>query len=74
MREKVSPKQFINFQNKRKILNLCKGFLMLLEDIDTENSIPAEKYQKIRKRVLDYGNDAIRELDEHLGNFDINFK
>ena len=74
MREKVSPKQFINFQNKRKILNLCKGFLMLLEDVDTENSIPVEKYQKIRKRVLDYGNDAIRELDEHLGNFDINFK
>jgi hypothetical protein len=74
MKAKVSPTQFINFQNKRKILNLCKGFLMLLEDEEVQGCVDGEKYKKIRKRVLDYGNDAIRELDEHLDNFKVDFK
>jgi len=74
MKEKVSPEKFINFQNKRKIINLCKSFLILLEDSGAEKCIDKDKYQQIRKRVLDYGNDSIRELEEHLSNFNINFK
>ena len=74
MSDKVSPRQFINFQNKRKVLNLCKGFLMLLEDANAKDCLDEDEYKKIRKRVLDYGNDSIRELEEHLNNFDINFK
>ena len=74
MGDKVSPRQFIHFQNKRKILNLCKGFLMLLEDTSANECINKEDYKKIRKRVLDYGNDSIRELEDHLNSFDINFK
>ena len=63
-------REFIKFHHKRKSINLCKSFLFLLEDLKGA-SITEEKYQKIRKRVLDMGNDSIREFDEHLENFDI---
>jgi hypothetical protein len=36
--------------------------------------IPEEEYQRIRKRILDYGNDTIREMEENLENFDIKLK
>ena len=41
--------------------------LFSLEDLNLED----EKYQKLRKRVLDYGNDAIREIEEDINKFDI---
>ena len=63
-------REFIKFHHKRKSINLCKSFLFLLEDLKG-TSITEEKYQKIRKRVLDMGNDSIREFDEHLENFEI---
>jgi len=37
-------------------------------------TLTEEKYQKVRKRVLDGGNDSIREFEEHLGSFNINIK
>ena len=64
---------FIKFHHRRKTINLCKSFLFLLEDLKG-TSITEEKYQKIRKRVLDMGNDSIREFDEHLENFEIKIR
>ena len=66
-------REFIKFHHKRKSINLCKSFLFLLEDLKGA-SITEEKYQKIIKRVLDMGNDSIREFDEHLENFDIKIR
>ena len=66
-------REFIEFHHKRKTINLCKSFLFLLEDLKGA-TITEEKYQKIRKRVLDIGNDSIREFDEHLDSFNINIK
>ena len=64
---------FIKFHHKRKTINLCKSFLFLLEDLKG-TPVTEEKYQKIRKRILDMGNDSIREFEEHLANFNINIK
>jgi predicted esterase YcpF (UPF0227 family) len=66
-------KDFIKFHHRRKTINLCKSFLLLLEDLKGE-AVTEEKYQKVRKRVLDGGNDSIREFDEHLESFNINIK
>ena len=66
-------RDFIKFHHRRKTINLCKSFLLLLEDIKNE-SLTEEKYQKVRKRVLDGGNDTIREFEEHLDNFNINIR
>ena len=63
-------KDFIKFQNRRKTINLCKMFLVLVEDIkDDSGSVSESQYQKLRKRVLDYGNDSIREFEESVDSF-----
>jgi|TARA_B100001105_G_C22279578_1_gene394702 predicted component of type VI protein secretion system len=33
-----------------------------------------EDFQRARKRVLDYGNDAIREIEENIEKFEIRLK
>jgi len=66
-------RDYLSFQIRRKITNLFKNFFIILEDISKDNpSISQEKYNQLRKRVLDYGNDTIRELEEDLKQFKIN--
>ncbi len=67
-------KDFVFFQNKRKIINLCKFFLLSLEDIRDEYNMSDQVYEKNRKRILDYGNDTIRELEENLEKFEFTLK
>tara|TARA_B100001245_G_C22699343_1_gene340833 strand:+ start:413 stop:634 length:222 start_codon:yes stop_codon:yes gene_type:complete len=67
-------KEFLRFQNKRKVIGLCKNFLVLLEDVkDGPNRLTDEQYQKLRKKILDSGNDVIREFDEYTDKLDISF-
>jgi|TARA_R110000824_G_scaffold68223_1_gene176583 hypothetical protein len=70
-----NSRDFMAFQVRRKVTNLYKNFLFILEDLeDSGYQIPDEVYQKARKRVLDYGNDTIREIEENLDKFDIKLK
>lgn len=65
-------KDYIKFQLRRKITTLFKNFFFILEDLAKENKgISDEKYQQIRKRILDYGNDTIREMEEDIDKFEI---
>ena len=68
-----SAKEFIVFQNKRKIINLCKMILCSLEDAHEEGEISDKKFQRIRKRILDHGNATIREVEENLESVNISF-
>lgn len=68
-------KELTLFQIKRKITNIYKNFFFILEDLsDSGYNINDETYQKIRKRVLDNANDAIREIEEYFNNLNINLK
>jgi len=68
-------KDFLEFQINRKVKNLYKNFLFILEDLkDEDYNIDEETYQKLRKRVLDYGNDTTREIEDYLNNFDIKLR
>ena len=68
-------KDFLYFQQRRKITNLYKQFLFILEDLrDEKEGISSESYEKSRKRILDYGNDTIRELEENLEKFEVFIK
>ena len=70
-----SAKDFVTFQVSRKVTNLYKQFLFLLEDLQEQGyDIPDEVYQRMRKRVLDYGNDTIREIEENLDKLDITLR
>jgi hypothetical protein len=68
------PKELLEFQLERQVKNLYKGFLTSVEDICFDNDIPQEKYQRIRKRVLDAGNDCVRSLKEDVGKFEVTLK
>jgi hypothetical protein len=41
--------------------------------IDNADTFDDEKLSRIRKRVLDIGNETIRSLDSELDDFSINF-
>ena len=70
-----SAKDFVTFQVTRKVTNLYKQFLFLLEDLQDQGyDIPDEVFQRMRKRVLDHGNDTIRELEENLDKLDITLR
>jgi hypothetical protein len=63
------------FQIKRKITNIYKNFFFILEDLsDSGYNLNEEAYAKIRKRILDNANDAIREIEEYFNTIDINLK
>jgi len=73
--EKEKVKDFVKFQVRRKVTNLYKNFLFILEDMGSEESeLTEESYQHYRKRILDHGNDTIREIDECLDNLEIKIK
>ena len=47
-------KEFLKFQVRRKVVNLYKSFLFILEDLQADGyNIDDETYQRVRKRVLD---------------------
>ena len=66
---------FLTFVARRKVTNLYKHFLFILEDLKGTNpEMGEEDFQRARKRVLDYGNDAIREIEENIEKFEIRLK
>lgn len=67
-------KDFLRFQVNRKVTNLYKNFLFMVEDLYNSKEISEETFQRVRKRVLDYGNDTIREIEENMENFDFKLK
>lgn len=69
--ENIKAKEYALFHIDRKIINLSKNFLVLLED----SNLPTEIYSRIRKRVLDNSNDTIREIHEDFNrSINIDFK
>ena len=73
-KEKGTDRDIINnffaFQTRRKITNLYKQFFFILEDLQVNGvKIPEETNKRIRKRILDLGNDCIRELEEYFEKF-----
>ena len=61
---------FFAFQTRRIVTNLYKQFFFILEDLSAEGiKIPEETHELILKRILDLGNDTIRELEEYFEKF-----
>lgn len=75
--EKGDPKlrEYVLFQFRRKVTNLYKDCLFILEDaVNSNYNMSNEAYQKYRKRILDHGNDTIREIEEELEKFNFNLR
>lgn len=58
----------------RDVKKLYLGFLYTLEDLQSQDKITEDEFQRLRKRVLDYGNNCYRNIEEELNNFDFKLK
>lgn len=68
-------KEFVRFQIHRKVISLFKNFLILVEENASQPyNINDETFKKNRKRILDAGNDVLREIDEILNKVEITLK
>jgi len=68
----IKLKEYVLFKNRRQVVNLYKNFLILLEDLKEDGyNINDEKYQRLRKKILDSGNDSIRSFEEDLNNINL---
>jgi len=56
----------------RDVKKLYLSFLYALEDLKSQNKISEEDFNRLRKRVLDHGNNCYRNIEEQLNNFDFN--
>jgi hypothetical protein len=58
----------------RDVKKLYLSFLYTLEDLKSQDKISDDDFQRMRKRVLDYGNNCYRNIEEELDNFDFKLK
>jgi hypothetical protein len=58
----------------KEVKKLYLSFLYTLEDLKSQDTITEEEFQRMRKRVLDYGNNCYRNMEEELDNFDFKLK
>jgi hypothetical protein len=63
--------KFVNGFVSKEVKKLYLAFLYILEDFKTEGILNEETFTKLRKRVLDYGNNCQRNIVEQLDNLDI---
>lgn len=68
-------REYFLFCQKRQISLLFKSFLVILEDVrDKRYNINNETYESLRKRILDIGNDVLRETEENINKFNFTLK
>lgn len=65
---------FIKGFIKRSITRLFLSFIYMLEDFVADGRLTEDEFQRLRKRILDKGNNCIRDIDTELENFDFLFK
>jgi hypothetical protein len=58
----------------RDVKKLYLSFLYTLEDLKSQDKISDDDFQRMRKRVLDYGNNCYRNIELELDNFDFKLK
>lgn len=67
----ISPREYLEFKSRQHVSQLFKSLLFILEDLKESNRINEAEYAYVRKRILDVGNDKIREFKEELDKFEI---
>ena len=73
---KKGLEDFVKFQINRKVINLYKTFFIILENLQENGflKMSSASYSRIRKKILDGGNDCIREIEDYLEKLDITIK
>lgn len=63
--------KFVSVFLQKEIKKLYLSFLYSLEDLRNDNCISEDQFIKLRKRVLDHGNNCYRNIQEQLDSLDI---
>lgn len=63
-------RDFVDYQIQQNITKLFKNTLLEVENLKEKNAISQEDFESIRKKILDSGNDSIREIQSLLDVFD----
>jgi hypothetical protein len=71
---KVEINNFVIGAVSNEVKKLYLSVLYSAEDLERQGKLSDEDFQFLRKRILDYGNNAIRNLELQLDNFDFTFK
>ena len=71
---KVEINNFVIGAVSNEVKKLYLSVLYSAEDLQRQDKLSDEDFQFLRKRILDYGNNAIRNLELQLDNFDFTFK
>lgn len=68
----VNLNKFVEGIIFRDIKKLYLNFLYMVEDLRDQDKLDDAEFQKLRKRILDYGNNCYRNIEEQLNSFDFN--
>ena len=71
---KIEINNFVIGAVSNEVKKLYLSVLYSAEDLQRQDKLSDEDFQFLRKRILDYGNNAIRNLELQLDNFDFTFK
>jgi hypothetical protein len=66
--------KFIGGAIKQAVTRSFLNSIQILEDIKADGRMDEEEFTRLRKRVLDSGNNAIRDINTALEGFDLVFK
>lgn len=62
-------REFVNLQVHTAITKLFKSHLDILDQLEKNYQVPKEVKEEVRKRILDSGNDSIRDIHNLLDVF-----
>lgn len=66
---------YLKFHIEKDVKSLYKSFLLLIEDLEQRGyKFNEDDFKYIRKKILDKGNETIRELEIEVDKFDIKLK
>lgn len=74
MLDKDKIKEYVQFHFKRGVCRLYKNQLFILEDLKNHRYNIDEHYPILRKKVLDDGNDLIRDIESYFDKIDVFLK
>jgi len=70
----IDINKFVNSLIFRDVKKLYLNFLYVIEDLRDQNKIDEQEFERLRKRILDHGNNCSRNIEEHLNTFDFKIK
>lgn len=71
---KLDAKEVLEFGVERRIKSMWKLYLTLLADLQEDYDLSDKDVGRIRKKILDHGNDVLREFYEEIKLYNIELK